>query len=153
MSELIELRRDPNNVHVVVEEPTEDCIMKTITYPREERQQHIQSRLQRNSAEKSNSHVEKIRKKKDVKLRNKNLKPKKKVVKKYCRFCNISCNSLNQFKDHVGTTKHKNKKEAIMKKPICYTCDREFPNHDVLNTHLKSSNHKKRSLEVMDEDS
>lgn len=76
-------------------------------------------------------------------------KSKKRTVKTLCDFCDVSCSSSNQFKDYITPKGNKFKKEAIQNKQCSQTGNREFQNHDVLNTHFKNKGRLKTSIEKM----
>lgn len=72
-------------------------------------------------------------------IKNKVKKPARKH--RYCKVCDVSCNSAATFYDHKQSKGHKNKVANIKKPPICETCAKEFESHHHLSRHLKGRAH------------
>ena len=68
--------------------------------------------------------------------------PKKPPRKdRYCKVCQISCNSAATFYDHKNSKGHRNKVANLRELPICRICAQEFESHHHLSRHLKGKAH------------
>jgi Zinc-finger double-stranded RNA-binding/Zinc-finger of C2H2 type len=90
--------------------------------------------------------IKKIRKNQAEALADKVFRQRKKpknLAKKnrFCKTCNISCNSAKTFYDHIHSKGHKSRRESEKVPPECLACNRDFESHNHLARHLKSKAH------------
>ena len=100
------------------------------------------------AAERPRRSIKKIRRKQDKTLadqvfRRQN-KPKH-IAKKnrYCKLCDISCNSAKTFYDHIQSKGHKNRRATEKVEPSCFVCSHDFESHHHLTRPLHSKSHLK----------
>ena len=64
--------------------------------------------------------------------------------KRFCKICQVSCNGLKTFYDHLSSRSHKNQAELKKKgEPECKQCNRKFESYSHLQRHLNGSSHLK----------
>jgi Zinc-finger double-stranded RNA-binding len=100
------------------------------------------------AAERPSRSIKKIRRKQDKALSDKVFRQQNKpkhIAKKnrYCKTCDISCNSAKTFYDHIQSKGHKNRRATEKVQPSCFACSRDFESHHHLSRHLNSKNHLK----------
>ena len=96
-----------------------------------------------------NRTIKKLRKKQDRCLADKASRqekkgkgPKKPPRKdRYCKICDISCNSATTFYDHKRSKGHRNRLANLKESPVCRVCAQEFESHLHLSRHLKGKAH------------
>lgn len=95
-------------------------------------------KVQRLSAKKAKALADRVAKKE--------LKAKRRVPprnKRYCKLCDISCNSAQTFYDHINSKGHRTREKNKKKTPRCTACDRVFDSHEVLKRHENGKEHLK----------
>lgn len=74
------------------------------------------------------------------------VKQKKKNVprhKRFCKVCQVSCNSAKVFYDHTKSKGHRIRVENKKCTPHCDICDRTFESHEHLSRHRNGAAHLK----------
>lgn len=91
--------------------------------------------------------IQKLRVKKDRLYRDRcQPKPRSRNVarsKRFCKLCDIQCNSAKTYFDHKQSRGHKTRLQNKRDPPFCKTCDRHFESHHHLNRHLNGKDHHK----------
>lgn len=63
--------------------------------------------------------------------------------KRFCKTCQISCNSATVFYDHINSRSHRLRVENKKRPPFCVQCNRNFESHIHLNRHKNGAAHLK----------
>ena len=61
--------------------------------------------------------------------------------RRFCRICNVSCNSAKVFYDHINSRGHRVQAENAKKTPYCAVCKRTFESHTHLERHKNGAAH------------